>query len=270
MIYPLILGPVDNYFIIIMQFNPFTIILEEAFMLTPQVKHFVFRVEHTSVFNYLPGQFITIHFDYQGKMLKRSYSIANVPLHDNCIELAAGYVEGGPGTDLLFNLKTGDTVNMTGPFGRLILKNEVPKRYIFVATSTGITPYRAMLDELKHRLQSNPELEIVILEGVQKQEDVLYADDFTRFAAEFPRVAFHVHLSRETPEKLKAHERLGYVQQAFPHLSINPQNDFVYLCGNPSMIDDAFNDLKEMGLNTQHIIREKYISAPTRDTPQPG
>ena len=244
----------------IMQLNIFPVVLEQAFMITPNVKHFVFRRTQEPVFDYLPGQFITIHFEHAGKILKRSYSIANVPTQNNRIEFAAGYVEGGPGTDLLFNLKIGDSINVNGPFGRLILKDETPKRYVLVATSTGITPYRAMIPELKRRMERDPELSVVILQGVQKREDVLYGEEFAALSASYPRLTFRAQLSRELAAQLQDHEYCGYVQRAFPELALNPQHDVIYLCGNPGMIDEAFASLKDMGFAMQQIIREKYIS----------
>ena len=50
------------------------------------------------------------------------------------------------------------------------------------------------------------------------------------------------------------------MQTAFPELNLNPEEDVVYLCGNPSMIDESFELLKSHQFTTQHIIREKYIS----------
>lgn len=243
-----------------MQVKTFPIVLENTIMLSPKVKHFIFRSEQTPTFNYLPGQFITIHFERDGKMLRRSYSIANMPTHNNCIEFAAGYVEHGPGTELLFNLKPGDHININGPFGRLILKDEIPRRYIMVATSTGITPFRAMIPELKRRLEINPDLHIVILLGVQKREDTIYRDEFLALAALSPRISFRAHLSREPIENLHEHEYAGYVQHAFPELDLDPEHDKVYLCGNPGMIDEAFNYLKDHGFAIQNVVREKYIS----------
>lgn len=243
-----------------MQANTFPITLDKAFMLSPKVKHFIFQNKHNLPFTYIPGQFITIHFERDSKMLRRSYSIANAPAQSNQIEFAAGYVEGGPGTDLLFNLEPGDSINVSGPFGRLILKDDIPKRYILVATSTGITPFRAMIPELTKRLNTDPNLNVVILQGVQTRDEILYSDEFLAFATLFPRVTFRAHLSREQKTDVNAHEYTGYVQHSFPELALHPEQDTVYLCGNPGMIDDAFAYLKDNGFAMQQIIREKYIS----------
>jgi ferredoxin-NADP reductase len=243
-----------------MQVNTFPITLVESFMLSPKVKHFVFHSEVSPVFHYAAGQFITIHFEHQGKTLKRSYSIANEPKQDNRIEFAAGFFENGPGTELLYGLKPGDSIQINGPFGRLILKEQIPSRYIFVATSTGVTPYRAMLHELSQRIKQHSDLEVVILQGVQKREEILYVDEFVSFAKQYPQVTFRAHLSRELPQALQDYEYKGYVQHAFSELHLNPEGDLIYLCGNPSMIDDAFQYLQAQGFAMSQIIREKYIS----------
>lgn len=239
----------------------FPVTLIETKMIAETVRHFVFSCEQSPAFNYEPGQFITIHFEHEGKTLKRSYSIANVPSNNNRIEFAAGYIEGGPGTQLLFNLPIGEQLQISGPYGRLVLKEEPPKRYILVATSTGVTPYRAMLTRLKQELEQNPRLEVVILQGVQTRSDILYADEFINFARSYPnRVSFRVQFSREKAPLPENHEYSGYVQHAFKDLMLNPAEDLVYLCGNPGMIDEAFEDLKNRGFAVQHIIREKYVS----------
>ena len=244
-----------------MSIETFPIILRDAFMLSSKAKHLIFQCNQTPAFNYLPGQFITIHFVHGNKTLRRSYSIANVPSQNNTLEIAAGFMEGGPGTELLFNLKLGDTLQASGPYGRLTIKDEVPKRYILIATSTGITPYRAMMAALIQRMENHPGLQIVILQGVQNRNEVLYLDEWMALVEQYPQVTFRACLSREDKTTLSSNEYAGYVQQVFPDLNLNPEHDLIYLCGNPAMIDDAFLQLKEKGFTTQHIIREKYISA---------
>ena len=117
-----------------------------------------------------------------------------------------------------------------------------------------------MIAELKQRLEAHPDLNIVILFGVQTREDILYHDELTAFAAFSPRISLRIHLSREVADNLREHEYPGYVQHSFSALNLNPEHDIFYLCGNPAMIDDAFASLKDHGFTTQNVIREKYIS----------
>lgn len=237
-------------------------VLEEDYMLSPSVKHFRFYSKQEPAFNYISGQFIRILFEHEGKTLRRSYSIANPPKGENHIEFAASYVKDGPGTEFLFNLKIGDEVQVNGPFGRLTLKDGVHKRYILIATSTGVTPYRAMLPDLKKRIAADPNFNCVILQGVQKSQDILYNQEFVDFAAEVgEQMQFQAFLSRETKTDLAAHEYKGHVQDGFTALELNPEQDIVYICGNPAMIDDSFAILQEKGFTTQNIVREKYISS---------
>jgi ferredoxin-NADP reductase len=246
-----------------MTINTFPVVLHDTYMLSSSVKHFSFHSKHVPAFNFLPGQFVTIHFEHQGKMMRRSYSISNPPKEDNCIDFAVGYVKDGVGSELLFNLKIGDTVQFSGPFGRLTLKEENPKRYVFIATSTGVTPFRSMMPELQKRMQTNPDFEVVLMLGVQKREDVLYSQEFVDWARQLaPRMKFMAYLSREDEGfELQPHENLGHVQDGYENLNFNSDEDIVYLCGNPNMIDESFAALKEQGFTTQNIIREKYISS---------
>ena len=170
-----------------MQAKQYTFSLTKAFFLSPKVKQFTFTADCLPPFDYHPGQFITLHFEKDNIPLKRSYSIANPPMQNNVVEFAASFVEGGPGTELLFNLKKGDTLKVTGPYGRLILKPELPIRYVLVATSTGVTPYRAMLEELKKRLSENSMLKVLLLLGVTTPEEALYEKEFKAFCSMFPQ-----------------------------------------------------------------------------------
>ena len=235
--------------------------LESCDFIAPNVKHFVGTLETSDPWTFIAGQFITINFEHEGKVLKRSYSIANSPKNKR-IEFAASFVEGGPGSAYLFSRNPGDTMTVTGPFGRLVLKPEVDfPRLFFVATSTGITPFRSMLPELSERLQQHPKLHVEVIEGVQRFEQLLFADDFYHYSQQHSQLQFSAALSREdTLPTAPFNVQQGYVQDILMKKSPNPDTDLVYLCGNPKMIDETFELLKEQGFSIQQIIREKYIS----------
>lgn len=227
--------------------------------IAPQVRQLSLQKPHGEPFSYIPGQFISIHFSLKGEELRRSYSIASLP-HEPTLDIALSYFKGGAGSEYIFNLAVGDTVTASGPYGRLILQDHIPQRYILMATGTGVTPYRAMLPTLSNRLRDNPTLRVSLMFGIRDPEYALYREDFVNFAAAHPRFHLHFHYSRVGNASLKPYEYTGYVQEALPHLQLSPEQDIVYLCGNPSMIDDAFAWLKTHGFQPQQVKREKYIS----------
>lgn len=243
-----------------MSLQTFPLILKETYRVTPTVRHFAFVREDGSVFKFIPGQFITVHFEYEGQILRRSYSVATIPGQSEAIEFAASYIKGGPGSEFLFHLKPGEMLQASGPFGRLVLREETPARYILVATGTGVTPYRAMLPQLAERFAAQRSLRVVLLLGVRSRQELLYGDDFIEFAKSYSQFQFMPHYSREMPADSQPFERCGYVQTAFDSINVNAQEDIVYLCGNPNMIDEAFASLRTFGFDAQTIRREKYIS----------
>ena len=230
--------------------------------ITPNIMHLAFVREDGEAFSFTPGEFLTFLFDTAEGLKRRSYSVATIPGNSSEIEIAISYLQGGVASEALFNLKPGETIKASGPFGRLILKPDEPfKRYILVATGTGVAPYRAMLPEIAQRLHNDPDLKVVLLLGVQYRTDLLYGEDFIAFAAEHSRFDFRAYFSRDDLNEQKAYEHKGYVQTAFNELKVNPEEDVIYLCGNPNMIDAAFAQLTDEGFSPKHVRREKYISS---------
>ena len=234
-------------------------ILEESKLLAPKVLHLSFKREDNEPFPFIAGQFITLHIETPAKKVHRSYSIANSP-GNNRLEIACAYVENGIASKLLFNLKPGDTIEAGGPHGLFVLKDEQPKRYLFIATGTGVTPYRSMLKEIQRRLkESSPHLKVALIFGVRTREELLFKDEFLNFAKEHPNFEFHACYSRESQATLSDFEHHGHVQVALAKLQPNPNEDIVYLCGNPNMIDDTFTLLTELGFDKKNVRREKYL-----------
>lgn len=228
--------------------------------LTSKVKHLVFQREGEGVFTYIPGQFISIHFEQDGKLLRRSYSLAMLNPPANQIEFAFSYVQGGPASELLWHLKVGDVLQASGPYGRLILREEPVKRCYLMATGTGVTPYRAMLPQLLTALSADPNRHYHIALGVQHRADQLYTEDFCHYANQHPHLDFRLYYSREPKDGLASYERSGYVQTIFDEVIPCPDHDIIYLCGNPNMIDQSYEMLKTLGFPAQQVRREKYVS----------
>jgi ferredoxin-NADP reductase len=243
----------------------FQLRLAESRMLAPAVRHMVFERADGAPFAFLPGQFVQIHFHYpDGKPTKRSYSVATIGVGDGSpvprIEIAVSYVEGGAATNLLANLPEGGTVDASGPYGRFCLDDkDANRRYLLVATGTGVTPYRAMLPQLEKLGARGAEVALVY--GARNEAELLYGEEFEAFAARNPHFRFFACFSRAPRAQPRAHDRNGRVQVALDELKPDAAHDIAYLCGNPDMVDQAFALLKEAGLPVPHIRREKYVSS---------
>jgi ferredoxin-NADP reductase len=243
----------------------FKLRLAASHMLAPTVRHLAFERDDGTPFAFVPGQFLQIHFHYaDGKPTKRSYSVATVgdgkaPVQR--IEIAVSYVEGGAATELLSTLDEGGTIEASGPYGRFCLMDgDTNARYLLVATGTGVTPYRAMLPQIRALTQSRG-CTFALVYGARNETELLYGDEFEAFAREVPGFTFHPCLSRTPRAVPRPHDRHGRAQVALGELGPNAATDIAYLCGNPNMVDEAFALLKEAGLPVPHIRREKYVSS---------
>ena len=246
--------------------NPFPLRLVGSHMLAPSVRHLDFVRDDGLPLDFVPGQFIQVHFNLaDGSPSKRSYSLATI--HDHAlgpgesVQIAVSYVPGGAATALFAALDEGQQIQASGPYGRFCLgAADQNRRYLLIGTGTGVTPYRAMLPQLA-RLMAARELEVVLLFGARTPEELIYGEDFGAFAAAHPRFRFVPCFSRELPEATHPDVRRGYVQDALAEFAPDPATDIAYLCGNPNMVDASFEALKAAGLAIPAIRREKYVSS---------
>ena len=132
------------------------------------------------------------------------------------------------------------------------LAEAAPKRLILIGTGTGMAPYRAMLPELLVREEQGTEIHLLM--GTRQPQDLFFHHEFRSCAA----VTFESCLSRASnPDSAKG-EYTGYVQERLMQLDPRPEQDVVYLCGNPAMVDDCIKLLTERGFGPRSIKREKY------------
>jgi ferredoxin-NADP reductase len=243
----------------------FKLRLAASRMLAPSVRHLAFERADGADFAFVPGQFIQVHFHYaDGKATKRSYSVGTVGDGGGRVrqlEIAVSYVDGGAATELLSQLDEGETIDASGPYGRFcLMEADSNRRYLLVATGTGVTPYRAMLPQMR-ALAAARGCHFALVYGARSEAELLYGDEFEAFAREVPSFSFHPCFSRVPRAVPRPHDRSGRVQVALGELGPNPEHDIAYLCGNPDMVDESFAMLKQAGLSVQHIRREKYVSS---------
>ncbi len=222
--------------------------------LTPSVFELHFTTDRPLDFK--AGQYVSVVVPQDGaKPLRRPYSIASTP-GKSPIELCIQRIESGPGNSFLASLKKGDTFLGFAPYGFLIYHPKPGRDAVFVATGTGLAPFRSMI--LSREFQSQPPRKTTCLLGVRSPDEILYAADLSRQ----PGVKWVPCLSRV--EKCEPGECLGRVTQ---YLKLHDseiawlETDF-YLCGNGAMIDEVKALLREKGVGKDAIYQEVYFKPP--------
>lgn len=237
----------------------FPIELAGSRMLAPSVRHLAFRRADGETLAFIPGQFLQIHFEKDGVKTKRSYSVASTP-GNPLIEIAVSYVPGGAATALLSAIGEGQALEASGPYGRFCLMDpDRNARYLLIGTGTGITPYRAMLPQIQ-RLMAERGVKVVLIQGVRDDSELLYGEEFQAFAENHPGFSYYPCFSQQPREAWRG-DRSGRVHTVLPELALDPAGDIAYLCGNPNMVDEVFNQLKDAGFPINHVRREKYVSS---------
>lgn len=199
------------------------------------------------------GQFISLVIpasELNPKDVRRAYSIASFPELGG-IQLCVALVQNGPGSTFLSKLKPGQTVKAYFPYGDFIFRTLPTRNAFFVATGTGISPFRSITMSQSYR--AAPPRQATLLFGARTREDLLYMDELSKV----PGLKRINCLSREDGAgdffKGRVTDYLRNLGPDFPWA----ETDF-YLCGNGAMIKEVEAFLKEKGLGKDAIKKEAY------------
>lgn len=201
---------------------------------------------------FVAGQWILVRLEHEGQDLRRAYSIASPPHLEAYFELCVKKVPVGAMSPVLAAMKPGDVFDCAGPFGRVVLVDPVDTNLLFVATGTGIAPFRAMIDTLFHR---GTGVEVLLLFGVRREDQIIYGAHFSTLAEAHENFRFIPTLSR--PEDGWTGHR-GHVQKLVAEYVDGYHGEEVYLCGIPEMVDEVKETFLALGAPKERVHTEKW------------
>ncbi len=247
--------------------NPLKIRVVQNTKLVPEdyeedVRHIILDLKNTN-YVYTEGQSLGVlppGVDEKGKPHKlRLYSIASPyggdPDYPNTVSLCVkrvvyknenGQVIKGVCSNYLCDLKEGDEVLVTGPAGKHFSLPEDPNTdLIFLATGTGIAPFRAFL--FKFFYQNHPHnAKIYLFFGTRYKKDHLYANDINNdfLKLKDDRFVFYSALSRENPNKKIYVQHLLEEHKEEIEEILKRKNFIIYICGLKGMEDPIIRFLR--------------------------
>jgi CDP-4-dehydro-6-deoxyglucose reductase len=236
----------------------FDIGITSATTIAPSVQAFVFERLDGRPLLFEPGQWLNLILPLPAGEIRRAYSIASAPDGTPRFELAVTEVQDGPGSGFLCGLGPGARLRAVGPQGFFTRGALDPHPSLLVATGTGVTPLRSMLNAALAAGSTTP---MWLLLGVRHVEDILYREEFEGLARSHPGVRVDFTLSQGGDAWSG---RTGYVQRHVPELfaelaRTSQAEPHVYVCGLERMVT-AVRQLarKEMGLPRERVHGERY------------
>lgn len=215
----------------------------------PNTRHLEFEGGPEWMGSFIPGQFLSLTRTLGEDAITRAYSIASPP-GGTRFALCANEVPGGHFSPFLFSLAPGDEIEFKGPYGTFTPRRPASDS-IFVATGTGIAPFRSMLCALP----DDPEHRRTLIFGVRHVEGLLYNEEFEALAQTSPNFHYMPTLTRPGADWKGLTGRV----QSHVLAALGERRDVdVYICGLREMVDDLRAQLKAAGLDRKRIIYEKY------------
>ena len=225
--------------------------------LTPTIKGVWVQLDSTEGMEFQAGQYVNLQMP--DDIGSRAFSIASPPSSSGEIELNIRIVPGGQGTLYVHErLQVGDSINISGPYGRFFVKKSADVPVIFMAGGSGLSSPRSMILDL---LEEGFDKPITLVYGQRNREELYYHDEFLALAEQHPNFTYVPALSHE-PEGSDWGGLRGFVHEA---AKVHFDNDFrgnkAYLCGPPLMIEACITALMQGRLFERDIYTEKFISA---------
>ncbi|MGZ8216335.1 NADH:ubiquinone reductase (Na(+)-transporting) subunit F [Methylomagnum sp.] len=197
----------------------------------------------------------------------RAYSLANYPEESDIIMLNVRIATPPPGRDeippgimssYIFNLKPGDPVTISGPFGEFFAR-ETDKEMVFVGGGAGMAPMRSHIFDQLRRIKTNRK--ITFWYGARSLREMFYVDDFNTLQAENSNFTWHIGLSEPKPEDNWTGYK-GFIHNIlFENYLKNhpaPEDCEFYMCGPPMMNAAVIKMLLDIGVDRENIMLDDF------------
>lgn len=216
---------------------------------------FSFTMTRPAHFKFTAGQFARIGLMVNGELVVRAYSVVSSPFDEN-LEFFSIVVPDGAFTSNLQHLEIDDELYLDKTaYGYLTLaRYQLPLAHDlwFLATGTGLAPFLSMLQDFETWTKYQ---HIHLIYSVRSTAELAYVDRIQEIAESFGEghtgFKFVPIITRDPNATL--HDRLpvlienGELEKVVG-LSLNPATSHVMLCGNPQMVEDTKDALKQRGL----------------------
>ncbi len=198
----------------------------------------------------------------------RAYSMASYPEENTIIMLNVRIATPPPGagdkvptgimSSYIFNLKPGDTVTVSGPYGEFLAK-DTDAEMVFIGGGAGMAPMRShIFDQLK-RLHSNRKISFWY--GARSLREAFYVDEFNALEENHKNFKWNLALSDPLPED-NWDGLVGFIHEVLYESYLKdhpaPEDCEYYMCGPPMMVAALKQLLYDLGVEEGNVLLDDF------------
>jgi ferredoxin-NADP reductase/DMSO/TMAO reductase YedYZ heme-binding membrane subunit len=213
-------------------------------------------------FENVPGQYLSLALQIDGKRVNRSYTIASSPTRGAYCEISVknvGYASG----HLHRTLREGHAIKVSAPAGKFFFAGHEAKRIVLIAGGVGITPMMSIVRSLTDRCWTG---DIYLVFANKTRVDIIFEHELAYLQKRFPNLHVRHTLSKEADpawDGARGHITRELVEGLVPELKSGP----VMLCGPDPMMTAMREMLVGMGVPDAEIHQEAFVSPPAAEEP---
>jgi ferredoxin-NADP reductase/ferredoxin len=221
------------------------------------VKTFRFKPVGTNEipFDYLPGQFLTLHIAPHGIPIRRSYTIASSPTWRDRVEITVKREDQGLVSRWLHDeLRIGDDVEIEAPNGTFIFTGQESESVVLIGGGVGITP---MMSAARFLTEINWPGQIHLILGFRSPRDFIFREEIAVLEARHASLNVTVTMSQPGNETWSGN--VGRIDTALLDSAVpGLARQRTHICGPPAMMDAVKEALRKLGVPDAQIKTEAF------------
>lgn len=217
-------------------------------------KLMTFAISRPAAYRFSAGQFSRLGLNLNGTTIWRAYSIMS-PEYAEHLEYIAVLIPNGDMSLCFQNMQENNCIYLDKNATGFLL----PQRFadgrdlVMLSTGSGIAPFLSQLNQINlwQRFEH-----IVLVHSVSHTDELIFSGRLQQLSSH-PLVGEYAH--RLTYIPITTQDNGGMLHQRIPYLlsngtlsrtcqiDFNPQDTRFMICGNPSMVEDTYSALKQLG-----------------------
>lgn len=228
---------------------------------------FSFKAPSGALFDYDPGQFLTLEIPVPGGPLYRTYTISSSPSRPRSITITAKAQADSMGTRwMLDNLLPGSRIKAIGPAGLFTNAESRANKFLFISAGSGITPMMSMTTCM---WDEGRDLDVVFVNCAKRPSEIIFRQRLEHMASRTPGLDLKFVVEEPDPYRPWTGYQGQFNQLMLGLMAPDYLEREVYCCGPEPFMNAVREALAGLGFDMDRYHQESFQAPVEEESDQP-